>query len=140
MKLPYRPLFLISLCANAVLLIYIPLSSIYRSIDGGPEIPNGRIGLLTNDVPVYDFMSNRKLFVIPKGILVKEASAYGAGWFETQRFKIIITANSDIPDYDYTNKAHNFTIAICEGCFSAQKDGNPLIYTPPNTNTKRNNK
>lgn len=71
-----------------------------KILEGSAEIPNGRIGFLNKDVSVGVFNSNSNLFTLPKGLVVREASASGAGWLEPNRFRLVITsANEDLVNY-----------------------------------------
>lgn len=64
-------------------------------MDGCAEMSDGRVGVLTQDVKVGVFDSNETLFTLPEGLVVREASASGAGWFEPYRFRIVVTSNNE---------------------------------------------
>jgi hypothetical protein len=67
----------------------------WQLMDGCAEISDGRVGILNQDVEVGVFGSGEALFTLPKGLIVREASASGAGWFEPYRFRIVVTANNE---------------------------------------------
>jgi len=70
-------------------------------MDGCAEMSEGRIGVLKQDVEVGVFDTNEAIFTLPKGLVVREASASGAGWFEPYRFRIVVTANNErFVDYE----------------------------------------
>jgi len=72
-----------------------------KAMDGCAEEPDGRVGVLTQDVEVGVFDTNETIFTLPKGLVVREASASGAGWFEPYRFRIVVTANNErFVDYE----------------------------------------
>jgi hypothetical protein len=72
-----------------------------QAMDGCAEDPNGRVGVLIQDVEVGVFDTDETLFTLPKGLVVREASASGAGWFEPYRFRIVVTANNErFVDYE----------------------------------------
>lgn len=82
------------------------------ALDGCAEMSDGRIGVLKQDVEVGVFNSNEAaLFTLPKGLVVREASASGAGRFEPYRFRIVVTANNErFVDYEFgdeTSEGHN---------------------------------
>ena len=73
---------------------------VYQTLNGCAEIKNGRIGVLKEDIEVGFFGSEKTILKLPKGLIVKEASATGAGWFEPYRFRIVITSNNEnLVDY-----------------------------------------
>lgn len=46
------------------------------------------------------FGSDKVLFTLPKGLIVRDASATGADWFEPYRFRIVVTSdNAALVDY-----------------------------------------
>jgi len=63
-------------------------------MDGCAEMTDGRVGVLNQDVEVGIFDTDEALFTLPKGLVVREASATGAGWFEPYRFRIVMTTNN----------------------------------------------
>jgi hypothetical protein len=63
-----------------------------RELEGCAEIPDGRLGVLARDVEVGRFNEAERLFVLPKGLVVREASATGMDWFEPYRFRLVITS------------------------------------------------
>ena len=38
-------------------------------------------------------MNRQLIFRLPKGLLVREADAHGADWFEPHRFRLIVTSD-----------------------------------------------
>jgi hypothetical protein len=68
---------------------------IYSMLEGCAEIANGRIGELTQDIKVGYFGSNKSVFTLPKGLVVREASATGADRFEPHRFRLIVTTENE---------------------------------------------
>ena len=75
-------------------------------MDGCAEMSDGRIGVLDQDVEVGVFDSGETLFTLPEGLVVREASASGAGWFEPYRFRIVVTANNErFVNYEPTAEA-----------------------------------
>ena len=80
--------------------VLLKLFLLYESIDGCAEIANGRIGVLTQDTEVGYFDGKATVFTLPQGLIVRDASAIGPGWFEAERFRIIITSNNkSLVDY-----------------------------------------
>jgi hypothetical protein len=62
---------------------------------------DGRAGTLNQDVEVGVFGSGEALFTLPKGLVVRGASASGAEWFEPYRFRIVVTADNErFVDYE----------------------------------------
>jgi len=66
-----------------------------KALNGCAEISNGRIGVLNKNLEIGYFDKSKKLFTLPKGLVVKEASATGAGWFEPNRFRLVITSDNE---------------------------------------------
>ncbi|MDX1959281.1 MAG: hypothetical protein SFU98_11950 [Leptospiraceae bacterium] len=92
---------------NLILLISISLNILLTILlfiniaEGCAEIPNGRLGILKNSISIGYFSKSKKLFTLPKGLVVRDASASGASWFERHRFRIVITSESDdLVDYN----------------------------------------
>ncbi|EMO88442.1 hypothetical protein [Leptospira noguchii] len=78
---------------------------LYVMVDGYPERQNGPLGVLKQDLIIGKFNQKVRLFRLPKGIVVRDASAVGADYFEPHRFKIIVTSNrEDLVDYDIAEK------------------------------------
>lgn len=96
MKLFWRILLIVSLLVNLWVLLNA-LSS-----------PSGRLGKLEREVRVRHFLSDSVLFVLPKGIDVRDASERGIGaigQFENQRFTIVITSDdASLVNYDVSRK------------------------------------
>lgn len=73
---------------------------LYVVLQGCAEVANGKIGVLSQDIRVGLFGSNKVLFTLPKGLVVRDASATGADWFEANRFRIVVTSdNPELVDY-----------------------------------------
>ena len=84
----------ISLILNVALVGVIGFCFV-KMLEGCAEISNGRIGVLNQDVEVGYFNESKRVFTLPKGLVVKEASATGSGWFEPYRFRLVITSNNE---------------------------------------------
>ncbi len=55
---------------------------------------------MPQDTKIGFFGGDTTVFTLPKGLVVREASATGAGWFEPNRFRIVVTANNEsLVDY-----------------------------------------
>jgi hypothetical protein len=90
-----------ALVVSIVLNIGLAYFLFVTAMDGCAEMSEGRIGVLKQDVEVGVFDTNEVLFTLPKGLVVREASASGAGWFEPYRFRIVVTANNErFVDYE----------------------------------------
>ena len=92
----------ISIVLN-IALLGVVIFGFIKALEGCVEIPNGRIGVLKNDLEIGYFDNSTKVFTLPKGLVVKEASATGAGWFEPYRFRLVVTSDNENL-VDYTNK------------------------------------
>lgn len=84
-----------ALVISALLNIGLAFLVFLQLMDGCAEMSDGRVGVLTQDVEVGIFDSGETLFTLPEGLVVREASASGAGWFEPYRFRIVVTANNE---------------------------------------------
>ncbi|WP_241686864.1 hypothetical protein [Leptospira stimsonii] len=58
------------LIISVFLNILFILKGIYTLLDGYPETPNGKIGILKKDLTIEKFDKNGKLFKLPKGLVV----------------------------------------------------------------------
>lgn len=96
----------ISLVLN-IALLGVVIFGFIKALEGCAEIPNGRIGVLKNDLEIGYFNNTTKIFTLPKGLVVKEASATGAGWFEPFRFRLVVTSDNNNL-VDYSNKKIEF--------------------------------
>ena len=86
----------LSVLLNIGLAVFIVLTV----LDGCAET-TGRIGVLSRDMKVGTFDSNEVTFELPKGLVVREASAVGTDWFEPYRFRIVVTSeDSEFVNYD----------------------------------------
>jgi len=73
---------------------------LYVVLQGCAEVANGKVGILSDEIKIGIFGSNKVLFTLPKGLVVRDASATGADWFEPHRFRIIVTSdNPALVDY-----------------------------------------
>jgi len=98
------PLLIASLLLNGLVMLDWLLASGHR-----------KIGTLTKDVPVGFFGERRdgapSQFVLPKGLMVRDASPYGLsafGQFEPYRFSVVITSeSSDLVDYAHQSAIMN---------------------------------
>ncbi|AXR69433.1 hypothetical protein [Leptospira mayottensis] len=94
-------LLILSLFLN----VFFVLKEVYTLLDGYPEKPNGELGILKQDLVVGKFDQKGSLFKLPKGLIVRDASATGMDYFEPNRFKIIVTADrEDLVNYNVTEK------------------------------------
>ena len=83
----------VALVASLLLNICLAALLLFRLIDGCAEVADGRIGVLARDVEIGPFDSDTRLFRLPRGLPVRDASATGAGWFEPHRFRLIVTSD-----------------------------------------------
>lgn len=87
-------IFWISISLNILFI----LGYIFNTINS----PSYKLGILQEDVEVGYFSGTEKVFVLPKGITVKNESPQGLsaiGQFENQRFSIGITSNRNLVNY-----------------------------------------
>jgi hypothetical protein len=74
--------------------------------------PVGKVGVLTEQIPVALFMQNEKeIFTLPKGLVVKDSSPNfiaSAGLFEPNRLVIEITSDRKLVDFDADTSANSF--------------------------------
>ena len=101
-QIPNMKRWVFSLLFSASILLNVVLvaAMVYQTLDGCAEIASGRIGILAEDVKVGYFGGVKTIFELPKGLVVREASATGAGWFEPYRFRIVVTSdNASLVDY-----------------------------------------
>jgi hypothetical protein len=82
-----------ALVLSIALNVALSVVALYLAVTGYAASPHGALGVLTRDVPVGVFGGSTKLFVLPKGLLVRDASASGADWFEPHRFRIVVTSD-----------------------------------------------
>lgn len=83
------------LALSLVLNVALMATLAYVLLNGCAET-DGRLGVLTRDVVVGQFQGTKALFVLPRGLVVRDASATGVDWFEPHRFRLVVT--SDQPD------------------------------------------
>lgn len=78
-----------------IALVGVVIFLFLKALNNCAEISNGRIGVLNKNLEIGYFDKNKKIFTLPKGLVVKEAPATGAGWFEPNRFRLVITSNNE---------------------------------------------
>ncbi len=68
---------------------------------GTPEVKYGRLGVLKENIEIGRFgESPQRIFSLPKGLIVRDASASGMDWFEPNRFRVVITSErNNLVDY-----------------------------------------
>ncbi|WP_417859527.1 hypothetical protein [Xanthomarina gelatinilytica] len=97
-----KAIFWISITLNFILIVGI-LWNKFNS-------PSNELGVLKQDIEVGYFMGNETVFILPKGLTVKNKSERGIaaiGQFENNRFSIVITSDKDIVEYDVDKKELN---------------------------------
>lgn len=81
---------------------------ILQGLNGCAEISDGKLGVLSKDIRVGIFDSDSAVLKLPKGLVVRDASARGAGYFEPHRFKIVVTSeDKSLVDYSVDTQARN---------------------------------
>jgi hypothetical protein len=83
-----------SIVLNIGLTIALAISWLLFALSGCPET-NGELMVLQKDVSARCPGKGSELFTLPKGLVVQDVSASGAGFFETNRFKIVITTDDE---------------------------------------------
>lgn len=98
----------IFLATSILLNIIFVFLLLIKGADGCAEISNGKLGVLSKDIKAGVWNSNDVMLSLPKGLVVRDASANGAGWFEPHRFKIVVTSDDkQLVDYSAnTNDAN----------------------------------
>ena len=97
-----KAIFWISITLNIILLLGI----LWNKINS----PSNELGILKQDIEVGNFMGNKTIFTLPKGLTVKSKSERGIsaiGQFENNRFSIVITSDKDLVDYNVDKKELN---------------------------------
>lgn len=90
----------IALATSIVLNLALAAMLLFALVDGTPEIANGRIGVLKRDLDIGRFGDGKTIFTLPKGLIVRDASAYGLDRVEPHRFRLVITSeDKDLVDY-----------------------------------------
>ena len=80
----------------------------FKGLDGCAEISGGKLGVLAKDLPVGIFGTDRVVLTLPRGLVVRDASATGMDRFEPRRFKIIVTSeDKELVDYAAPTAAAN---------------------------------
>ncbi len=72
--------------------------------------PSNDLGILKQEIEIGNFMGNKTLFKLPKGLTVQNKSERGIGaigQFENNRFSIIITSDKDLVDYNVNDEELN---------------------------------
>lgn len=96
-----KRLFWLFLIFSLLLNIVLASGLLLQTLNGCAEVADGRVGKLKETTIVGAFGGSDQLFTLPEGLVVRDASASGAGWFEPHRFKIVVTSDrSDLVDYD----------------------------------------
>jgi hypothetical protein len=91
-----------SIFLNLILIVLLT----YNVLNGYPEARFGKYGRLDKNIVLGRFGEKQKLFILPKGLLVKNVSATGMDYFEPNRFKAIVTSDQDdLVDYTIDQKA-----------------------------------
>src|SRR4030042_5926667 len=86
----------LSIVLNVVFVAII----LFLILQGTPEIKNGRYGVLKENIEIGRFGEITKIFSLPKGLIVRDASAFGMDWFEPNRFRVVITSEREhLVDY-----------------------------------------
>lgn len=95
-----KKLTIISLALSVALNVLLGALLLDRILTGCGETPDGRLGVLARDISVGRFNSTETIFTLPKGLLVRDASASGMDWFEPYRFRLVVTSDDDsLVDY-----------------------------------------
>lgn len=95
----------LTLALSILLNMCLILIMLYQVLDGCAKIADGRIGILSKNTAIVRFGDTETIFTLPKGLVVREASATGAGWFEPYRFQIVITSDDEeLVDYSVNEK------------------------------------
>src|SRR5687768_4930729 len=81
-------LLVISILINLVLGAML----LFKGLDGCAEISDGKLGVLAKDIRVGVFGTDKAVLTLPRGLVVRDASATGMDRFEPHRFKIIVTS------------------------------------------------
>lgn len=94
----------LSLLINMVLGVML----LYTVIDGCAEVADGRVGVLTRDLRVGIFGTDRAVMTLPRGLVVRDASATGADRFEPHRFRVVVTSeDAGLVDFAAPTEAAN---------------------------------
>ncbi len=98
-KFSRKPL-IFSILLN-IILVFVALSSwVYFALMGCAETADGAMGVLKRDIEVVRFGEDQQVFRLPKGLVVQDAHATGAGYFEPYRFRIVVTSDDEgLVDY-----------------------------------------
>ncbi len=91
----------LSIVLNLALLAVI----LFLLLQGTPEIKNGRYGVLKESIEIGRFGETQNIFSLPKGLIVRDASASGMDRFEPNRFRVVITSEREhLVDYSIDQK------------------------------------
>ena len=95
-----KKVFVGVLALSLLLNVVLAGALLYVVLQGSGETPDGRMGVLVRDIEVGRFNETNTVFTLPRGLVVREASATGADWFEPYRFRLVITSDDDaLVDY-----------------------------------------
>jgi hypothetical protein len=95
-----KKIFVGVLALSLLLNVVLAGALLYLVLQGSAETPDGRMGVLVRDIEVGRFNETNTVFTLPRGLVVREASATGADWFEPYRFRLVITSDDDaLVDY-----------------------------------------
>ena len=86
---------IVCLAISVLLNVGLAAGWLNTTLIGCAETPSERLGVLTRDVEVGRFGESSALFTLPKGLVVRKASASGMGWFEPFRFRLVVTTNDE---------------------------------------------
>lgn len=88
-----KKIFIIgSTVLNIILVIALGISWLLFALSGSPET-EGDLMILQKDVSARCPGKGGEIFRLPKGLVVQDVTASGAGWFEANRYKIVITTD-----------------------------------------------
>ena len=97
-------LLVISILINLVLGALL----LFKALDGCAEISDGKLGVLAKDTRVGIFGTDKAVLTLPRGLVVRDASATGADRFEPHRFKIVVTSEDrTLVDYAHATETIN---------------------------------
>lgn len=92
-----KALLTLSIFGNLGLLYLV----VNMAFSGTGEVKNGKIGILTEDIQVGLYGTDKEFFTLPRGLVVRDTHETGAGWFENNRFRIVVTSDREnLVNYD----------------------------------------
>jgi hypothetical protein len=101
-----KKILVVSLVLSLLANVGLAAGWLHRELVGCAETPSARIGVLTRTIKVGREDGRKTVFVLPEGLMVREASASGMDWFEPHRFRIVVTTD-DSKLVDYSAGAKN---------------------------------